>query len=116
MDYYIKTTKPNHYIKIYMRYNIGGWNWGTGEQMKRAMDLNISPVEKDDIFESYMAFSGYRLQAEEVKKYSSGKKKQAIEYFIKNIELVKQALDFVLQEQNLEIAEDYNLEEIIRGL
>lgn len=116
MDYYIKTNRENYYIKFYIRYNLGGYNWASGETMKRAFDLHIMPVERRDVFESYMGFSGYRLQAEEISRQSAKARENAVNYFINNIDKIETIIDLIKKEQNFETVEDYNLEEIIKEI
>lgn len=120
MDYYIKTNRENYYIKFYIRYNLGGWNWGTGEQMKRAFDLHIMPVERYKCdygySEVYKGFSGYRLQAEEISRQSAKARENAVNYFINNIDKIETIIDLIKKEQNFETVEDYNLEEIIKEI
>lgn len=115
-DYYLKTNKENNYIKFYIKYNLGGYNWATGENMKRAFDLHIMPVEHRDVFESYMGFSGYRLQSEEIGRKSAKARENAVNYFIDNIDKIETIIDLIKKEQNFEIVEDYNLEKIIKEL
>ena len=120
MDYYIKTNRENYYIKLNIRYNLGGWNWGTGEQMKRAYDLSVSPIERYNCYcgytEVYKGFSGYRLQSNAITRQSPKARANAIQYFVDSIDKIDSIINLIIQEQNFEIAEDYDLESIIRGL
>lgn len=60
---YIAIAENNHdksnFIKIYLHYDLGGYNYYTGQQRPRGYYLTVLPVEKGGRMEGFTAFTGY---------------------------------------------------------
>lgn len=103
MKEYIKTTKENTYLRVEVKYNIGGMNYFTYKDEPRGYYLSVSPVERDGHFESYQAFSGIKQCILEVKRQSkkqAEKAEQLAETYKENL------INYVLNKNGLSLEKD----------
>ena len=71
MKKYFKTTIADATdLKLEVYYNKGGFNMFTHENIKRGIYFSITPVERDETWESYTAFSGNMICVKELTKKS----------------------------------------------
>lgn len=71
MKKYFKTTMADATdLKIEVYYNKGGFNMFTHENIRRGIYFSISPVKRDEIWESYTAFSGDMICVKELNRKS----------------------------------------------
>ena len=57
---YFKARGEKKYLKCELYYSLGGWNCFTHEHEPRGYYVSVSPVERNGICESYVAFSGLK--------------------------------------------------------
>ena len=62
--------KGNSFMCTEIKYNLGGYNFGTGIQEKRGYYLGITPKEITGNTVMFGAFTGYRNHIHEVKRKS----------------------------------------------
>lgn len=76
-EYYPVANKDTNctHIKVEMYYSLGGWNVFTNKKEHRGYYISISPVCKNGVMESYVAFSGSKVLLKEVERKT--KKAQA---------------------------------------
>lgn len=103
----LKENRNANFLKIEVKYNLGGYNVFTYKSEPRGYYLSVSPVqrsERDGIgFESYTAFSGVKLLLLEVSR--KGKKAEAEAERIaeeKEADLIK----YVCNKNGLEVLEN----------
>ena len=71
MKKYYKTTIADATdIKLEVYYYKGGYNLFTYEPERRGIYFSISPVKRDGIWESYIAFSGTKICVKELNRKS----------------------------------------------
>ena len=71
MQKYFKTTMADDTdLKIKVYYNKGGFNKFTHENIRRGIYFSISPVRRDEIWESYTPFSGATICVKELNRKS----------------------------------------------
>lgn len=73
--------KENHYLKCECYYSLGGLNAFTYKNEERGYYLSVSPVEKDGIMESYVAFSGTKILLVKATRQSKQKEEAAAARF-----------------------------------
>ena len=87
------------HIKVKVYYDLGGYNYFTGQSVSRGIKLSVSPVSKGDGFESYTAFSGTSRHLKDMTRYN---KKTCENFVVDPIE--EQALiDYVCRENNIKL-------------
>ena len=70
MEKYLATTTPNKYIKLYTYYKKDSMNYFTGRTEARGYYLSVTPVERARGFESFTAFTGFKVLLKEVTRAS----------------------------------------------
>ena len=71
MKKYFKTTIADATdLKLEVYYNKGGFNMFTHENIRRGIYFSISPVTRDESWESYTAFSGHMICVKELNRKS----------------------------------------------
>ena len=70
MKKYLATTTPNKYIKLYTYYKKDSMNYFTGRTEARGYYLSVTPVERARGFESFVAFTGFKVLLKEVTRAS----------------------------------------------
>ena len=70
MEKYLATTTPNKYIKLYTYYKKDGMNYFTYKNEARGYYLSVTPVERARGFESFVAFTGFKVLLKEVTRAS----------------------------------------------
>lgn len=51
----------NNFLRVELRYNLGGISWATGQNEPRGYYLHAQPVERGQNFESFTAFTGGKM-------------------------------------------------------
>lgn len=88
-------------LKVEVYYSLGGMNYFTYRQEGRGYYLSVTPVERGNGFEGFMAFSGIKKLLREVKRKSAKAEAEAESM----VEQEKQELiDYVLRQNGLELA------------
>ena len=67
---YLATTTPNKYIKLYTYYKKDAMNYFTYKTEARGYYLSVTPVERARGFESFEAFTGFKVLLKEVTRAS----------------------------------------------
>ena len=70
MEKYLATTTPNKYIKVYTYYKKDSMNYFTYKNEARGYYLSVTPVERARGFESFVAFTGFKVLLKEVTRAS----------------------------------------------
>ena len=70
MEKYLATTTPNKYIKVYTYYKKDTMNYFTCKTEARGYYLSVTPVERARGFESFEAFTGFKVLLKEVTRAS----------------------------------------------
>ena len=71
MEKYFKTTIADATdLKLEVYYYKGGYNLFTYEPERRGIYFSITPVKRDGIWESYIAFSGTKICVKELNRKS----------------------------------------------
>ena len=70
MEKYLATTTPNKYIKLYTYYKKDTMNYFTCKNEARGYYLSVTPVERARGFESFEAFTGFKILLKEVTRAS----------------------------------------------
>ena len=70
MEKYLATTTPNKYIKLYTYYKKDTMNYFTYKTEARGYYLSVTPVERARGFESFVAFTGFKVLLKEVTRAS----------------------------------------------
>lgn len=70
MEKYLKTTTSNKFIKVYTYYKKDSMNYFTYKNEARGYYLSITPVERARGFESFVAFTGFKVLLKEVTRAS----------------------------------------------
>lgn len=70
MEKYLATTTPNKYIKLYTYYKKDTMNYFTYKIEARGYYLSVTPVERARGFESFKAFTGFKVLLKEVTRAS----------------------------------------------
>ena len=102
MKKYIKLAENNknvNYIKLEVKYNLGGVNWATYQDEDRGYYIHVTPVKLENRgsynMESFGAFTGIKAIVKPVKRKSSKAEQEAIKIAEANeAMLIKQVLDF----------------------
>ena len=118
---YLRTDKENYFIKVDLKYDLGGWNYATGDKESRSYKLHLTPIEREHHqytdtngnireydTETYKGFSGYKISAEPINRNSVKAKQDAIRYFKNNLNIVKLALSRIEYEQKCEVLDEFN--------
>ena len=85
------------HIKVKVYYDLGGYNYFTGENIARGIKLSVSPVSKGNGFESYTAFTGSSRHLQDMKRFSQ---KTCNNFVVDPIE--EQAMiEYVCRENNI---------------
>lgn len=103
---YIKTTKPNTYIKVEVFYSLGGINYFNYKIEPRGYYLSAKEVERTDrggyVSESYAVFgNGLKILLKEVKRQS---KKAEADAMVLAEEYMNNIVDRVLEQNGLSLA------------
>lgn len=53
------TKDSNNFMKCYIKYDLGGYNYFTYQPKERGYYLHIIPIESHGNFEKYTGFTGY---------------------------------------------------------
>ena len=102
MEKYLATTTPNKYIKLYSYYKKDTMNYFTYKNEARGYYLSVTPVERVRSFESFVAFTGFKVLLKEVTRAS--KKAEAETETIAETDWRKYA-EIAANEAGLQIAE-----------
>ena len=78
MEKYLTTTTPNKYIKLYTYYKKDAMNYFTYKNEARGYYLSVTPVERARGFESFTAFTGFKVLLKEVTRASKKAEAEAI--------------------------------------
>lgn len=70
MEKYLATTTPNKFIKLRSYYRKDTMNYFTGRSEARGYYLSVTPVERARGFESFVAFTGFKVLLKEVTRAS----------------------------------------------
>ena len=70
MEKYLTTTTPDKYIKLYTYYKKDAMNYFTYKNEARGYYLSVTPVERARGFESFVAFTGFKVLLKEVTRAS----------------------------------------------
>ena len=70
MKKYFETNIPNKFIKIETYYHKDTMNYFTGRSEVRGYYLSVTPVERARGFESFTAFTGFKVLLKEVTRAS----------------------------------------------
>jgi hypothetical protein len=66
----IKDNPKATHLKVSLYYSLGGANYFTGTNERRGIWLSVSPVTKDDVSESYTAFTGVKECLKEMARFN----------------------------------------------
>jgi hypothetical protein len=101
-DFKIKSgnTKAN-VVRVSVSYNVGGWNYFTGNKERRGLFLHVSPLEIKENSIGYVGFSGSKMFVKEMKRYSE----KVLKEFVPTDSDVEYMLGHVLSENEI-ILED----------
>ena len=100
MEMFLKTTKENEFVKVQLKYSLGGINYATYQNEERGYYLHVTPVTRERGFESYIAFTGVKKCILPV----SRKSKKAEEKAIVLAETEKQKLiEYVCKQNGIEL-------------
>ena len=89
MKKYFKTTMADATdLKLEVYYNKGGFNMFTHENIRRGIYFSISPVKRDEIWESYTAFSGDMICVKELNRKSDKALNEVVSKIEPNMEEV----------------------------
>lgn len=102
MEKYLATTTPNKFIKVSTYYRKDGMNYFTYKTEARGYYLSVTPVERARGFESFVAFTGFKVLLKEVTRAS--KKAEAEAETIAERDWQKYA-EIAAKESGLQIAE-----------
>lgn len=82
MKKYIAIKENSHdksnFIKIYVYYDLGGWNYFTGREKKRGYYITVVPVERGGGMEGFIAFTGASELLTECKRKSAAAEREAL--------------------------------------
>lgn len=67
----LEGSKQGNYLKIEVRYDMGGYNYLTSQKKERGYYVSVTPVHRDDKFERMTAFSGLYSLIEPTKRYNA---------------------------------------------
>ena len=70
MEKYLATTTSNKFIKVYTYYKKDAMNYFTYKTESRGYYLSVIPVERARGFESFVAFTGFKVLLKEVTRAS----------------------------------------------
>ena len=87
------------FVEVSLSYDLGGWNFFTGESEARGIYVNVSPVEKGDGWRSFTAFSGIKMLVKPLKRFN----KKIFESFVPEETDVERLLTHVLNKNNITI-------------
>jgi hypothetical protein len=85
------------HIKVKVYYDLGGYNYFTGDKLARGIKLSVSPVSKGDGFESYKAFTGSSRHLKDMTRYN----KKTCNNFVVDPIVEKAMIDYVCRENNI---------------
>jgi len=66
----IKTSRPDQWLFVRLRYELGGWNYFSGQRSERGYYLSVTPEEVRDGVRSFMMFSGIKGLVQPAARYS----------------------------------------------
>jgi len=78
---YIPTREPNKFIKFTISFNKDTYHWATGQTKQKGYQLVATPVERDDMWESFTAFQGFYKIIFPVERRSKKRLEEAIRIF-----------------------------------
>ena len=100
----LETTNENEYIRVEVKYNIGGINYFTYKEEERGYYLHVSPIKIEQRngykMESFTGFSGIKTLIKSVKRKSAKSEKEAIEL---SKEYEERLINYVLNKNNLSL-------------
>ena len=70
MEKYLATTTPNKFIKVRTYYRKDAMNYFTYKNEARGYYLSVTPVERGHGWETFTAFSGFKVLLKEVTRAS----------------------------------------------
>jgi len=94
--------KGKNFLKIEIKYNLGGFSYFTYQKEERGYYLHIQPVNKGGNFESFAAFTGYKMLLITCNRKSNRTEQQAEEEVKKYIPLI---IERLCKENNFKIKE-----------
>lgn len=87
-------------VRIY--YDLGGYNYGTGEPKKRGYYLSVSPLEVSERFVSYQGFTGTYMLLNEVSRQSKKGEAEALRLLKDNEQTL---IDYVCRKHGIKVTE-----------
>lgn len=75
-------------MKTEIYYNIGGYNYFTGEKTQRGYYVSVGPVEQTEVYESVVAFSSYCFCLFKVNRKSKKQMERAINEYKEVAEMI----------------------------
>lgn len=80
-----------NFLKCELYYSLGGMNYFSYKQEQRGYYVSVSPVERDGICESYIAFSGIKALVWPCARKGKGAEAKAMEMYEEMKEKIIQA-------------------------
>jgi hypothetical protein len=87
------------HLKVEVYYDKGGANYFTGGVESRGIKLSVSPVKKENGWESYTAFSGFKKHLKDMARFSQ----KACDNFVVDANEEKTLIDAVLIQNGIKI-------------
>ena len=95
---YLEVAEGNAtHIKVKVYYDLGGYNYGTGEPIARGIKLSVTPVTKKDGWESYTAFTGASRHLKDMTRYN----KKTCDNFVVDSFVEKAMIGYVCSENKI---------------
>lgn len=108
----IPTTKPNHFVDVYVAYNKGGTSFSTYKQIPRGYSLHVQPIKVEEnngiVCTSFMGFSGLRQHVKDANRFS----KKQLELVAKECEsndIMQYMIDCVCEKQSITLKEEVSV-------
>lgn len=101
----IPLTKPKHFLKTEIYYNLGGMNYFSGNTQERGYYLGVTPVEIDEHFTKTTAFSGTCALLQKSARFSAGKMQEVADK-LKSQPIYQQLIDHVKAKNNIKFASE----------
>ena len=90
------------HVKCEIHYELGRHSWGTGQNNPRGYYLHVTPVSRDEHFESFAAFTGAKFLLVECTRKSSNKETLAKVMYEKT---VRAAVEQLFKTDNIDMHE-----------
>jgi len=95
----LETTNENQVLEVEVFYERGGMNYFSGSSEPRGIYVSVSPVTESGHFRTFTAFSGIKVLALPLKRFSQ----KVFDAFVPDDGLILKLIDNVLSKNNLKL-------------